>query len=364
MNGSIKLAAAAIILVIIAIIGFSIMGITRIEGNQLGVKEGWDGVQEEPLTPGVHIYCRLTSKIIKYDMDTQIFVMNDVSEADGEIAEGRVKDSYQIQLKGGMDAWVSMALRWHRDPDKIIYHHKNVRKDVEEKVIRKILQRVVKDSATVCTPLNVYAGEGLVQLQKDIDDDLMAHKELIEKGVVPELFVLEGIKLDSKYVDEIKLKQVNVQKALRMEEEKKANVKEAEAAEAKAMIAKKKAIIDAQRNKEVGILEEEMKAAQVGLKADAEKVKRIAEAEGKRDADIAEAKGIEAKGLAEAIVEKAKRDAMYADEAGARRAEVEIWNARVGVLSGIKGVLPEKVVQVLIDHALSDAMKDVVGASK
>ena len=86
--------------------------------------------------------------------------------------------------------------------------------------------------------------------------------------------------------------------------------------------------------------------------AEAEKKKRILEAEGERDANVALAVGVLKVGEAEAKVAELKRDAMYSGESGKRRAEVEIAKAQAeklnGMLAGVR-VITDGTMQILTD---------------
>ena len=88
-------------------------------------------------------------------------------------------------------------------------------------------------------------------------------------------------------------------------------------------------------------------AENIGLKAKVDEEKRIAEAEGERDANLALAAGITAVGEAEAAVEALKREALYAGSSGKLRATVEIAKFRAEKLKGIfegVNIVPEKTV--------------------
>src|SRR5690606_21672839 len=124
----------------------------------------------------------------KYDMSSQVFVMNDAAQA--TYGEGRTRDSYLVQSSEGQDMRISLNVRWRRDPAYVVEQHKTVRDNVEEKILRPEIMRVVKDSATTRTALMAYAGEGLVQLQSEISNALMSpDADLRKRGVIVENFV-------------------------------------------------------------------------------------------------------------------------------------------------------------------------------
>jgi len=348
MNGSFKAAMLAIIVMVCGIVFFAFCGIENIKGHELGVKENWNGVVEKSFTPGKYVFFRPTTSFEVYDMRVQNFIMNDKGLADGEVGIGRANDSYKIQTgKGKQDVTFKMALRWRLDPLKLIAIHKAVRQDMAEKVIRNNLQRTVKDKGTIKEALDIYSGQGLVDLQQAIEDGLRNLPEFVAQGVLVEGYLIEDIDLDPKYEDEIRLKQLAVQKALRMEKEALANLKEADAQEAQSQIALNKSVVEAEAKKQVGILEKEQEAAEIELVAKAKKAQRVFEAEGLKESNILEAEGLRAMLLAEAEGQDALKKAKYDGEAGELRASVEIANLQAeklkGMLEGIQ-IIPEKTV--------------------
>ena len=75
--------------------------------------------------------------IYKYDMSSQVYVMNDKSSR-VEFAAGREKDTYTVQSKEGQDLTISLQVRWRLDPEKLIHLHKTIRRDFEEKILRPV----------------------------------------------------------------------------------------------------------------------------------------------------------------------------------------------------------------------------------
>jgi len=374
MRGTLYTVGAALICCVIAVfVFFAFAGIEHVEGHQLAIKETFfDGVDKDVYAPKKYVYFRPTTDFITYDMRIKNFIMNDKNAAQGELGSGRDKDSYTFPVgKGNQPITISMALRWQYDALNLHAVHKNVRnnpRDLEERVLRNPLMRIVKDKATTKEALTIYSGTGLVELQQEIEDALLAEQEFKDKGVQIVGFVIEEIELDPDYAAEISKKQLAVQRALRMEKEKLANLKEADSAEAKSQIARLKAVVHAKQIKEVGILAKEQEKAERILKAEASarekilgaeaaKKDQLLRAEGERDAFIARASGIKAKGLAEAKVDAAKRDAQYSGTAGQRRAAVQIAGYKVKMLQGIEGIMPEKVAMTIIGESLQSNMK-------
>lgn len=272
----------AVILVLTAIITAFCFRMTTISGSQMAVVETLTGVQDTPVGPSTQFYIPMFKTYYKYDMTSQIFVMNNTPAEKGEKGKGRNEDAYIVQSKDQQDMHVSLSLRWKFDPTKIILVHKTYSAHIgnddnalmEERLIRNTVMKVVKNHVTVMKAIDAYSSDGLVELQTAIEKDLDASDgEMRKNGVIVENFVIERIDLDPNYVAEIKARQIAGQKQLRAVEEQKAAVAEAEKVKAEAMADLNKQVVAAQRDKEVAILKAEQ-LAQAEVKA-AEAQKRL-----------------------------------------------------------------------------------------
>lgn len=344
----IKLIISGVLLVVALVVTLITVKIVTIDGNQLGVKETWSGgVQTEILQPKTYfLFPGWSQTVYKYDASSQVFVMNDKSMVqEGKSSVGREKDAYLVQSQEGQDMKISLNLRWRLDPTKLVSIHKTVREQIEEKIIRPVVMRVVKDEATTMKAIDAYSGEGLVRLQSNIQKSLTGAgegKELSERGVIVENFVIEHIELDPLYIVEIKGKQIATQKTLRSKEEQ-------IAAEAAALVAKSTAMAD-YNTKMIGqmllatnmVLQAEADNSKIVIAAKAMQQQLTLEAEGKKAAMIATAEGTLAMGKAEAQAKELMLKA-YAVPGSDNWVKVEVSKNLGTAFGGIKGYLPEKM---------------------
>lgn len=361
-----KLIISGISLLIGLVVTFLAIKIVTIQGNQLGVKETWaNGVESIIMQPKTYfLFPGWSQTVFKYDASSQVFVMNDKPMQQEKAAAGREKDAYLVQSQEGQDMKISLNLRWRLDPAKLISIHKTVRQDVEEKIIRPVVMRVVKDEATKMKAIDAYSGEGLVKLQSGIQSALTGQgegAELHERGIIVENFVIEHIELDPKYIEEIKGKQIATQRSLRAVEEQKAAEAEALVAKSKAQADLNKAVVEAQRDKEVVVLkaqaeqEKQILAAkgqqqQLTIEAEGAKAKMIAEAEGKKEAMIATAEGTLAMGRADANAKELLLKAYNVKGADAW-VKVEVAKSVAEAFQNIRGYLPSDMkVNLLTDN--------------
>ena len=303
--------------------------------------------------------------------------MNNNTASSGEVGGGRDHDSYKVQSSDEQTMDISMNVVWKLDPAKILKIHQEVRGGsfdntnhaVEEKLLRPILMKIAKDEATRLKATEAYAGEGLVNLQNVIFQRL-TDSELEEQGVIVENFVIERIDLDPQYLEEIKLRQVAVQRELRSVQEEKAAIAEARKTKAEAQADYERKVVEAERDKAVGVLEAEKQAEQailaaeadakkVVLQAEAEKQRTVLGAEGEKESGELKAAAILALGQAEAEAQKLRLQA-YAVPGADVFAKVEISKSMAEAFKNIKGYLPESMKLNVLTGSFNDGVKAVV----
>lgn len=385
---TIKLVMIGIIGIVGLILGFTMVKFTTVKGNEYGVLESWTGgVSDTVFQPKTHVlFPGFMKTMYIYDGASQVFVMNDKTEAKGEKGAGRELDAYLVQSQEGQDMKISLNLRWRIDSKQLISIHKTVRLDIEDKIIRPVVMRVVKDKATKMKAIDAYSGEGLVKLQQEIQDALSGKDEketdeLAERGVIVENFVIEHIELDPNYIAEIKKKQIATQQQLRAVEEEKAATAEALVAKAKAQADLNTKVVGAERDAKIMVIEAQAanekviiaakaaaeqvtiaaKAAaeQVRVAAEAEKDKLGLQGEGVKMQKIAEAEGILATGKAEATAKQLMLDSYKAAGADAF-VKVEIAKALSDGTKNIQGYLPNNFNPTIISDNFLGALESIL----
>lgn len=387
-NGLTKLIVSGILLLVALVVVIWTFEVVTIEGNQLGIKETWGGgVDKTIMQPKTYfLFPGWSQKVYKYDASSQVFVMNDKAGKQGEKGVGREADAYLVQSQEGQDMKISLNLRWRIDPAKLVMIHTTVREDIEEKIIRPVVMRVVKDKATKMKAIDAYSGEGLVKLQSDIQDALSGKDknetdELAERGVTVENFVIEHIELDPNYIAEIKKKQIATQQQLRAVEEEKAATAEALVAKAKAQADLNTKVVGAERDAKIMVvgaqaenekviiaakaaaeqvtINAKAQAEQVRIAAEAQKEQLALQGEGEKLKMIAEAEGTLAKGKAEASAKQLMLDAYKA--AGPEAfVKVEIAKAMADGTKGIQGYLPNNFNPTVISGNFMDAIQNIL----
>ena len=369
MNSNpIKFAVGGILLLIVLVLAFTSIKIVTIEGNELGVKETWsDGVVADIMQPKTYfLFPGWSQSVYKYDASSRVYVMNDKSMAnEGKTTKGREQDAYLVQSQEGQDMKISMNLRWRLDPSKLVSIHKTVREDIEEKLIRPTVLRVVKDEATRMKAIDAYSGEGLVKLQSSIQTALAGNdsgegKELRERGVIVENFVIEHIALDPTYIAEIVKKQIAVQSQLRAVEEQKANEADALVAKAKAQADLNTQVVAADRDAQIVVIKAKAAAEQVEVSAEAAKKQAELQGEGKKLGMTAEAEGILAVGRAEATAKQLMIDS-YKTAGPDAYAKIQIAQSLADGTKGIQGYLPNNFNPTIISDNFVGAIETILG---
>ncbi len=356
------LGVLVVALVLGSIIAFDV---TRVRGNQLGVKENWSsGVNSNVFSPATY-FLPLGTKMYVYPVSANVFVMSTKNN-----------DSYLVQSAEGQDMTISLNLRWRIDPSKLIYLHTKFHTNIEEILIRPVVMRIVKDAATKMSAIKAYSGEGLVELQTDIQRSLAGSggelNDLASSGVIVENFVIEHIALDPKYIDEIKLKQIATQRQLRAIEEQKAAEADALVAKAKAQADFNTKIVEAERDAKVMVVaaqaenEKAVIAAQaqqkrVLLEAEGQKQRSILEADGIKAAMIAKAEGTLAQGKAEANAKELMLKAYMAAGTNAY-VQVEVAKSMSDAYKNISGYLPHDLHVTTLTENFMNGVKSIVAA--
>jgi regulator of protease activity HflC (stomatin/prohibitin superfamily) len=327
----------------------------HIEGHERGVVQNWtDGVLPETLGPGTHFYFPLTTKIYKYNIGTEKFIMGNKALYNGDGSDYVDFQAVTFTTGGNgkeQPATFSVTLQYNLDASKLVDLHKAAQLKYDDLVIKPALTRIISDMSTTQTVLDFYSGEGRVNLQKNIERAITDHPELSKLGIIVNTFVIDDISLDPKYVAEITGRQIATQQKLRAIEETAAAEESAKKAQADAQADKNKRVVAAEASaKEQTLAAEAAKQKTVlDAQAKAEEVKTLAEAS--RFQKEQDAKGLLAKGMAEAQVDLEKKKSKYDGEAGARQAMVEIEQARTERLKNFKvsGVIPEGAAMTLIN---------------
>lgn len=358
------IAGGALAIILIALF-FVLFEVVTVEGNQMAVHETWaEGVIPEPLQPKTYIYFPgFMHTVYKYDMSSQVYVMNDKPRR-VEFAAGRDEDAYTVQSREGQDLTISLNVRWRLDPEKLIHLHKTIRRDFEEKILRPVLLREVKDAATMRNAIDAYSGPGLVKLQLDIEKRLTAPDgEVRRQGIIVENFVIEKIALDREYSDQIKARQVAVQKELRAKQETLASLEQANVAEAEAQADYKRAVVEAERDKQVGVLLAQQRAQQEVLAAEAAKKKQILAAEAEMESGVLRAQAILAIGEAEAAAQKVRLQA-YAVDGADNFVRIEIAKSIAQANQGIVGYIPQDMTINVLTDRLMAAVEHVMSSGR
>lgn len=353
----VKLIIGSIGAVITAIFFMMAVDFATIKGHQLGVLETWSGgVQEKIYSPGTHTLVP--------------GFMNDMHPYDMNVQEHLIQ-GYKVQAADNQDVTVTAIIRWRRDAAKLREHHMKCRDNPEQRVIEPTLFRILKDNITMKTAIAGYSGQGLVQLQQDIEKSLLADQDLKNYGVIVEMFAIKDTDLNPQFIAEIEGRQIAIQRQARAVEEQKAADADALVAKAKAQADYNKVLVEAQRDKEKQVLaaealnEQTILAAKAAneseiLKAKAEQQKLILESEGKKQAAIAEAEGILALGKSKAESQKLQLQAFAVQGADAY-VKVEVAKNMAQAFSNVKGFLPSDLKFSILANDFNTAVDATTG---
>lgn len=358
-KGIFGLIGFGVLTLVALIVAFASMDVTKVNGNEIGIKETWAGGIEETLyQPRTYFYAGW-NELYRYDLTPQIFVMN--SRQNDERAGGRPNDAYVTTSSDNQKMTLELALQWHYDPTKLINIHKTYRTHVgmdhwsdviEERIIRQNLMAAVNTAAAGYKAIDAYSGEGFVSLQRKIIANLSdPNGELAQSGIIVETFVIEKITLDENYIGEINKRQVAQQRELRAQQEEKAAMAESLRAKAESMTKYEQEIVTAKQEKEKKILASEGEAQQKINAARAQAEQQVIEAKGqaekvvlaaKAEREAAEARAAAILALGQAEAEAKKLNMLAYSGAGADNfVTIEVSRSMATAFSGIQGYIPQ-----------------------
>lgn len=372
---------AIAVVVALLICSILVVKVRSVDGNEVGVVQTWGGIDPVVRRNGTYfLFPGWSQQMYTYDIGVQTYVMNDKNNKE-EVAEGRQSDAYVVQSKDQQDMKISLRVQWRRLPDKIIELHQYAPNQVEERILRPVLQSVVKNHATQLTALDAYSGLGLVTLQADILKALRADAEL-GKFVAIDGFVIEHIGLNKEYTDQIVARQVAVQEKLKADEQTKASLAKAEKAKADAQADYEKTLVEARRDKEKEILAQQAisekaiiaananakntvttqqaEAEKIVIAAKAEAARNVAISEAQKQADINRSVGIEAIGKANADANKSLL-ASYAVPGSDLFTRIQVAKSLSESFAGVKGYLPQNVTYNTVAENFNKGVSLLVG---
>jgi len=340
-----KIIAGIVGVVVAFILGLilisNIVSVVKLEGNEVGVVQDWNGVKDQLMNPGTHIYNNFANDIYKYDIGTQKITFDSTNNKDAEWQSIPV----EVGENGGQKANIAISCNYRLAQNKVISIHKQGLGKTYESVIlkREIVDTVNEIARPHKSALDLYSGTGFVKFKNDVDDALRNNKFLVEKGIEIENTIIYQVHLDPNYEAEIAAKQIAQQQGLRKIEETKAAQEEAKRifAMSQAQVEQARQVAEAKKITEV-------------TDAEAKARKTVLDAEAERDSNLARASGELAIGKARAEIKQLDSASLYAGEAGLRRAQVEIATNRANILKGVlEGVrvVPEKTVMSLMDES-------------
>lgn len=357
--------------IIAMFIGFDVVEVTA---SDVGVLETWeDGVQPEPLMSRTYIAFP-NERIYIHSLGQKLL----------EIGTNHQHGEYKVQSSDNQDMFFTLRVQWRRLPDSIATLHKRMKpgntpeetdRSLEEKFIVPFVLRTVNDKATIQEAIKVYSGEGRVKLHEDILQALHdANGGLYKDGIFIDDCVIEQIRLDSAYVDNIQARQVAMVKESRARQEKLAADAEAEKAKAEAMIEqnrrtteadtkKQEAVTAAKGENEKRILEAEAEAKRTTLAAEAEAKKVQVAAQAEAEAGVLKAKAIAAIGQAEAEAAKLKY-AAYAAPGAEQFVKIEVAKSMADAFGNIKGYLPESMSVFTLGQSFTKAIESIADPGK
>lgn len=323
----------------------SACGVRDVAGNEAGILETCDGVEDKVYGPGTYFFSPVCRELYEYNVGIQLEVLKQCNDEDAACLAERDENCFKVKVKGGQEVCLDLRTEYQINSATLVTLHKSVKADYERIILRPAVIRVTKNRATLMTADELYADETQVALEKEVEQQILQDDDVKRAGILVHSFIIEAVHLDPAYEKEVKEKSVAQQKRLK-------EIELASAAEesAKRVASEAKAQVETER-----------------AQAEAAKIKTVMSAQAEREASEQRALGMLAEGKAKAEVDRLQRDALYSGESGAWRARVEIAKAQAetmrGVLTGVDVIPENAVLQLVRDGTKAPGVTPIVNAA-
>jgi regulator of protease activity HflC (stomatin/prohibitin superfamily) len=384
--GSLLVIGGVVVAFIVALLS---MRVYTVDGNEVGVRENWQGVAKEPVTPGTYFYffgpTTGNTKVYTYPTSGRVFVMNDKVDKTEPFAEGRQADSLEINSLDNQKVRFHIIVTWRINPSHVIALHTNYRDNIEERLIRPEVVRSVGTRATVQQAIDLYSGPKLNQLRQEVETELKSlNGKLATSGIIVDSFIFEKPEFPNiEYVKAIEARQLAIIQESQAREQQKANLALAEAAKAKAMTEQNQELVKAETAKQRSILEQQAlsekaiieaaanaknlivtqnaESEKVVIAAKAEAARNIAISEAQKQAELNRAVSIEAVGKATAESNKLLLSS-YAVPGSDLYTRIQVAQSLATSFANVKGYLPQGVTYNVVSGDFNKGVNLLVGS--
>lgn len=369
-RGSVSTGAIGFMIVAVLFIvgGVALIEQHTVRGGFIGVAETMNGgVDPTPRLPKTYFYIRIATEIYDYDIQPQTF--------SGDV---------QIKSSDSQRVTIPYTVRWHRDPEKVVWMHQNLRDP--NKVLDAELDNVVTINSTVETAMAIYAGESQNKLRAKIEEQLKSKTgELFPRGVIIDNFVFGRIDLNPEYVENIEKRQIAMIAQSRAVEEQKVAEARALVTKAEAQSDLNKQVVAAERDKQVAILQQQALSEKSTIEANAKALNLVVEqkslsekqvlaaeaaakatiatAEASKLAEVNRAIGIEAVGKAEATANKLKLES-FQGTGGENYTKIEVAKQVAVAYQNQKGYLPANMSINLLTENFDKSVSLLIDGNK
>lgn len=218
-RGSIRLAVAAVVVILIVIIGSNIFHRVKIPVGYVGVKvllygsnKGVSGTEE--LAPGIY-WTGLYTEVFEFPTFMQNYTWTRSAH------EGRaVDESITFQTREGMDVNADIGISYELEPAKVTYIYQKYRKGIDEITdvyLRNYVRDALNATASRLSVENVY-GEGKADLIKSVQD--MVQKQVADVGIkIDKIYMIGSFRLPDNVKRALDSKIQATQDAMRVQNE-------------------------------------------------------------------------------------------------------------------------------------------------
>ncbi len=188
----------SLIILIIFVVWLFFASIEIVDAGETGVYSLFGKVSDQELHSGFHLVIPL-AKVTKMSIRTEEYTMS-IQTGEGK---RHAADAITALTKEGLNVDLDITVLYHLDESKASDVYKNVGLDYEEKIIRPAIRTSIRDIIAQYEAKDIYS-EKRQEAARKIYDDLKVVLE--ERGIVLEDVLLRNLKLPPKLTQAIQAK--------------------------------------------------------------------------------------------------------------------------------------------------------------
>lgn len=192
---NIGLSTAAIVFVLILLLGAGFMGLTVIEDGETGVRADFGKIADQPVGTGWHFYMRVFTWIEKWNIKTE-----------------EMKETAQVPSSEGLISTLDVSILYNIPIDEAVKVRKTIGRNFRETVLEPYIREAIRNIISGYEVKALYSE----QSRKEIGEKISAFlkEKLQPRGIVIQDVLLRDVRLPAAFAQSIEVKLKTEQESL------------------------------------------------------------------------------------------------------------------------------------------------------